>query len=143
MSSFRPFEYSWKMRKDGLPDHTFLLRSDLKVGRKVALLAKRQEYVARTDTIHRGKPEYLLWTDENAPTKSPARLLGDRLMQKVPIFDAQHLTSIAKILADTNDGLTGSQIGYLLQDCGREGQWNIASRGSFDFAQDDTKTEKE
>jgi hypothetical protein len=38
-------------------------------------------------------------------------------MEKVPIFDAQHLTSIAKILADTEDGLTGSQIGYLLQDC--------------------------
>ena len=38
-------------------------------------------------------------------------------MEKVPVFDAQHLTSIAKILADTEDGLTGSQIGYLLQDC--------------------------
>jgi len=38
-------------------------------------------------------------------------------METVPIFDAQHLTSIAKILADTDDGLTGSQIGYLLQDC--------------------------
>jgi uncharacterized protein (TIGR02391 family) len=38
-------------------------------------------------------------------------------MERVPIFDAQHLTSIAKILADTDDGLTGSQIGYLLRDC--------------------------
>jgi uncharacterized protein (TIGR02391 family) len=38
-------------------------------------------------------------------------------MQRVPVFDAQHLTSIAKILADTDNGLTGSQIGYLLQDC--------------------------
>jgi uncharacterized protein (TIGR02391 family) len=38
-------------------------------------------------------------------------------MDRVPIFDAQHLTSIAKILADTDEGLTGSQIGYLLQDC--------------------------
>lgn len=38
-------------------------------------------------------------------------------MERVPTFEAQHLTSIAKILADTDEGLTGSQIGYLLQDC--------------------------
>lgn len=38
-------------------------------------------------------------------------------MQHVPSFDAQHLTSIAKILADTGDGLTGTQIGTLLRDC--------------------------
>jgi hypothetical protein len=38
-------------------------------------------------------------------------------MERVPTFDAQHLTSIAKILADTDEGLTGSQIRYLLQDC--------------------------
>lgn len=38
-------------------------------------------------------------------------------MQKVQQFNAQDLTSICKILADTADGLTGSQIGYLLQDC--------------------------
>jgi uncharacterized protein (TIGR02391 family) len=40
-----------------------------------------------------------------------------KIMEKVPPFGAQHLTSIAKILADTESGLTGSQIGYLLQDC--------------------------
>lgn len=38
-------------------------------------------------------------------------------MEKVPPFDFQHLTSIAKILADTDEGLTGSEIGYLLQSC--------------------------
>jgi uncharacterized protein (TIGR02391 family) len=38
-------------------------------------------------------------------------------MDHVPPFNAQQLTSIAKILADTHTGLTGSQIGYLLQDC--------------------------
>ena len=38
-------------------------------------------------------------------------------MERVPIFDPQQLTSSAKILADTDEGLTGSQIGYLLQDC--------------------------
>jgi len=38
-------------------------------------------------------------------------------MERVPPFDAQHLTSIAKILADTVEGLTGTQIGYLLKDC--------------------------
>ncbi len=37
-------------------------------------------------------------------------------MERIPTFDAQHLQSIAKILADTEDGLTGSQIQYLLRD---------------------------
>lgn len=36
--------------------------------------------------------------------------------EQIPPFDAQHLQSIAKILADTAEGLTGSQIGYLLAD---------------------------
>lgn len=38
-------------------------------------------------------------------------------MELVRPFDAQHLTSIAQILADTGEGLTGSQIGALLADC--------------------------
>lgn len=38
-------------------------------------------------------------------------------MERLPCFDAQQLTSIAKILADTRDGLTGSEIGYILQSC--------------------------
>jgi hypothetical protein len=38
-------------------------------------------------------------------------------VERVPPFDAQHLQSIAKILADTDSGLTGSEIGYLLTDC--------------------------
>jgi uncharacterized protein (TIGR02391 family) len=38
-------------------------------------------------------------------------------MERVPPFNAQHLTSIAKVLADTNTGLSGTEIGYLLQDC--------------------------
>lgn len=38
-------------------------------------------------------------------------------MEIIPPFSAQDLTSICKILADTEDGLTGSEIGYLLQDC--------------------------
>jgi uncharacterized protein (TIGR02391 family) len=36
--------------------------------------------------------------------------------EHVPPFNPQHLQSIAKILADTSDGLTGSEIGYLLRD---------------------------
>lgn len=36
---------------------------------------------------------------------------------KVPPFDAQHLEAISRILGDTDTGLTGSEIGYLLQDC--------------------------
>lgn len=35
----------------------------------------------------------------------------------VPPFSAQHLEAICKVLADTDTGLKGSQIGYLLQDC--------------------------
>ena len=38
-------------------------------------------------------------------------------MEKVPVFSPQQLEAIAKILADTGAGLSGSQIGYLLQDC--------------------------
>jgi uncharacterized protein (TIGR02391 family) len=38
-------------------------------------------------------------------------------MEKVPTFDAQQLISIAKILADTETGMTGAEIGYLLGDC--------------------------
>ncbi len=37
-------------------------------------------------------------------------------MERLPTFNPQQLTAIAQILADTADGLTGSQIGYLLRD---------------------------
>ncbi len=37
-------------------------------------------------------------------------------MERVPPFNPQQLEAIAKILADTSTGLTGSQIAYLLQD---------------------------
>jgi uncharacterized protein (TIGR02391 family) len=39
-------------------------------------------------------------------------------MERVPVFSPQHLEAVARILADTGSGLTGSQIGYLLSDCG-------------------------
>lgn len=39
-------------------------------------------------------------------------------MEKIKRFDAQHLQAICKILADTQLGLTGSEIGYILLDCG-------------------------
>lgn len=38
-------------------------------------------------------------------------------MDKVTPFDAQHLTAIAKILADTTEGLSGTEIEHLLLDC--------------------------
>lgn len=38
-------------------------------------------------------------------------------MQRVQPFSAQDLTSICKILADTREGFTGAEIGYLLRDC--------------------------
>ena len=37
-------------------------------------------------------------------------------MERVPPFNPQQLEAIARILADTATGLTGSQIAYLLQD---------------------------
>lgn len=38
-------------------------------------------------------------------------------MDRIPPFNAQKLEAACKILADTDRGLTGSEIGYLLQDC--------------------------
>ncbi len=38
-------------------------------------------------------------------------------MERVPPFESEHLTSIAKILADTAEGLTGSQIEHMLREC--------------------------
>jgi uncharacterized protein (TIGR02391 family) len=38
-------------------------------------------------------------------------------MERVDVFNPQQLEAIAKILGDTATGLTGSQIGYILQDC--------------------------
>ncbi len=37
--------------------------------------------------------------------------------QSIPTFDAQRFEAIAKVLGDTNDGLTGSEIAYQLQNC--------------------------
>ena len=36
--------------------------------------------------------------------------------QTIPVFDAQRMEALCRILGDTDDGLSGSQIGYLLQD---------------------------
>ncbi len=38
-------------------------------------------------------------------------------MDRVPPFSAQKLEAACRVLADTDRGLTGSEIGYLLQDC--------------------------
>jgi uncharacterized protein (TIGR02391 family) len=38
-------------------------------------------------------------------------------MEKVAIFNAQQLAAISRIMADTDNGLTGSEIQYLLGDC--------------------------
>jgi uncharacterized protein (TIGR02391 family) len=35
----------------------------------------------------------------------------------IPPFTAQHLEAVSRVLADTETGLTGSEIGYLLKDC--------------------------
>lgn len=39
-------------------------------------------------------------------------------MASVPIFDAVHLERLCDVLADTNDGLSGSEIGKLLRNLG-------------------------
>lgn len=38
-------------------------------------------------------------------------------MERVPNFNSQQLEAIARILADTASGLTGSQIGHILEEC--------------------------
>lgn len=38
-------------------------------------------------------------------------------MDRIPPFSAQKLEAACRILADTDRGLTGSEIGYLLRDC--------------------------
>lgn len=38
-------------------------------------------------------------------------------MERIPPFSAQNLEAACLVLADTDRGLTGSEIGYLLQDC--------------------------
>lgn len=38
-------------------------------------------------------------------------------MEKIPPFNAQQLEAVCKVLADTERGLTGTEIGYILQDC--------------------------
>ena len=38
-------------------------------------------------------------------------------MDRIPLFNAQHLEAACKVLADTDRGLSGSEIGDILQDC--------------------------
>lgn len=38
-------------------------------------------------------------------------------MERIEQFNSQALEAACKILADTNLGLSGSDIGYLIQDC--------------------------
>lgn len=39
------------------------------------------------------------------------------MAEKIIPFNAQHLEAICRVLADTEKGLTGTQIGYILQEC--------------------------
>jgi len=39
-------------------------------------------------------------------------------MERIAPFDAQHLEAACRVLADTTRGLTGPQIGHILQDMG-------------------------
>ncbi|MCX5810242.1 MAG: TIGR02391 family protein [Proteobacteria bacterium] len=38
-------------------------------------------------------------------------------MEKIEPFSAQQLEAVCKVIGDTDRGLTGSEIGYILQDC--------------------------
>src|SRR5437879_6516194 len=50
-----------------------------------------------------------------AAHRPPARRTSE--MQRVSPFESEHLTAIAKILADTDEGLTGSQLDHMLREC--------------------------
>ena len=43
--------------------------------------------------------------------------LVGKVMDHIPLFNAQQLEAACRVLADTERGLTGTEIGYLLQDC--------------------------
>ncbi len=43
--------------------------------------------------------------------------MGLKYKEKIPPFSAQQIEAISKILADTDQGLTGSQIGHILKQC--------------------------
>lgn len=38
-------------------------------------------------------------------------------METIPVFDSQHLEAACKVLADTEHGLSGTEIGDILRDC--------------------------
>src|SRR6266542_6016901 len=38
-------------------------------------------------------------------------------MDRIPPFDSQQLESLARVLGDTSEGLTGTELGHLLQEC--------------------------
>src|SRR5712692_6092226 len=38
-------------------------------------------------------------------------------MERIAPFNSQQLTAVAKVLADTNRGLTGSELEHLLSEC--------------------------
>src|SRR6185437_15699423 len=42
--------------------------------------------------------------------------IGGAEVERIPPFSAQHLQAACKVLGDTDRGLTGSEIGYLLAD---------------------------
>lgn len=48
----------------------------------------------------------------------------------VPPFSAQHLEVICRVLADTDARLSGSEIGYLLQDSRIVDTWKGEKHGS-------------
>ncbi|MGO9271452.1 MAG: hypothetical protein ACLQOO_14525 [Terriglobia bacterium] len=46
-------------------------------------------------------------------------------MENVPPFNEQQLTSIAKILAESYGGLTGSEISFLLKQVGMPARFGV------------------
>lgn len=45
------------------------------------------------------------------------KLLALQIMERIEPFNAQKLEAACRVLADTERGLTGSELGYLIQDC--------------------------
>ncbi|MEL4401013.1 TIGR02391 family protein [Shewanella algae] len=45
------------------------------------------------------------------------KMLALQIMERIEPFNAQKLEAACRVLADTERGLTGSELGYLIQDC--------------------------
>lgn len=60
---------------------------------------------------------YARITDEELSEVIEDKVNKEAEMERIPPYDSQQLESLARVLADTAEGLTGSEIEHLLQQC--------------------------